>query len=100
MKKIRKKILQAKRFSILCWNAHQGEDRDRFEVPNQRDREGLRLVTTGKVIHTLKHDDGGNQPGTLALAFSPNGKLLATGHWHQVRLWDVAMLIAFLGPAP
>jgi RNA polymerase sigma factor (sigma-70 family) len=47
-------------------------------------------VATGKVIHTLRHDDGGNQPGTLALAFSPDGKFLATGHWHRVRLWDVA----------
>ncbi len=42
-------------------------------------------VSTGKVVHSLESDKGVSQ----GVAFSPDGKLIATGEDKAVNLWDV-----------
>src|SRR5207244_9477435 len=42
-------------------------------------------VATGKLLHLLGDDVGQN-----AVAFSPDGRLLAADHGTEVRLWEVA----------
>jgi WD40 repeat protein len=43
-------------------------------------------LATGKAAHRVAVD----QKYIAAVAFSPNGKMLATVGWYEVRLWDVA----------
>jgi WD40 repeat protein len=48
-------------------------------------------VATGGKVRTITSRPGNGQPITDAIAFSPDGRLLATGHHHTpVCLWDAA----------
>ena len=46
----------------------------------------IRRTRTGELIASLRHPT----PGTLAVAFSPDGKLLAVAAGNSAYLWDVA----------
>jgi WD40 repeat protein len=43
-------------------------------------------LTTGKPVRSFK----GHENGVLAIAFSPDGKLLASAEYEDIRIWDVA----------
>jgi hypothetical protein len=58
---------------------------DRFLAASADGEPGIRIVSM----------PGGKQVGTLmssgrSVAFSPNDKLLAAGHWNSVALWNIA----------
>jgi WD40 repeat protein len=42
-------------------------------------------LPTGKELRTI-----GGPHGSMGIAISPDGKILATGHWQLVTLWDIA----------
>jgi WD40 repeat protein len=58
----------------------------------------------GKEVRTIPHEpDRFAQPHLQAVAFSPDGRLLAVGTWHRtVRLWDTTTWqeVRRLGPHP
>jgi WD40 repeat protein len=62
---------------LACVVAEQG----------QTDRNTVQLwdCTDGKTLRTL----GTDQKYVFTLAFSPDGKTLATAGWHGIRFWDV-----------
>jgi WD40 repeat protein len=93
---------------VICWDVANGTEMHRWShlrataalavspdrkllasVGGETEDRAIHLwdVTTGKELHTLK----GHQRGVTSLAFSPDGKTLASGNpFEQHRLWDVA----------
>jgi WD40 repeat protein len=98
--------------SVQLWDAHTGKELAAFDPAADQERAGcVQFAPTGKVVATgtvkgvlvlrdattldLKAAVTGHDRGITAVAFSPDGKLLATGGAvdRVVKLWDVTKLL-------
>ncbi len=81
VKKIKEIDFKSVEITCLAVNPRKGY----FCSGGLEKRVRLRDIKTGKVVRTLAVNSG-----VLSLAFSPNGKLLATGQLnHQIQIWNV-----------